>query len=274
VALLALVLLPLFYPLVDVTNWLRLAATRNDTGGPAEANGSDAALRRLFATYAVETALIGLLVCALGAIAGPYSRGRERRMSSRRSPRRSCPATTGRRHASTLFAVCVFAAALSTTSALLAAGLCTLRYDLLSPLRAGAASGDAAAGEAIARRRTLVVGLAGLAAAFITAADRVVADSNRLRERRTSRARVRTLLRAALFCAACARSHRRRRARRPSSSGPGWAMAIIAVGFGTAVATAAGFLATGVDAWLWSAAPAALVSGFALFAIGRAASLR
>ena len=32
VALLALGLLPLFYPFVDVTNWLRLAAARKDVG--------------------------------------------------------------------------------------------------------------------------------------------------------------------------------------------------------------------------------------------------
>jgi len=54
----------------------------------------------------------------------------------------------------------------------------------------------------------------------------------------------------------------------------GWALAILVVGFGAAVAAVAGYLVTGVDAWLWSAAPAALGSGFALFAIGRAASSR
>ena len=36
VALFALCLLPLFYPLIDVTNWLRLAATRKDIGSESE----------------------------------------------------------------------------------------------------------------------------------------------------------------------------------------------------------------------------------------------
>ena len=73
--------------------------------------------------------------------------------------------------ASALLAICVFAAALSTTSALLAAGLCTLRYDVLAPRRPGATSGDsaAAASEATATRRALVAGLALLAVAFAVA---------------------------------------------------------------------------------------------------------
>jgi hypothetical protein len=47
VALLALCLLPLSYPLVDVTNWLRLAASRKDVG--VESEDSAAALRGFFA---------------------------------------------------------------------------------------------------------------------------------------------------------------------------------------------------------------------------------
>ena len=54
----------------------------------------------------------------------------------------------------------------------------------------------------------------------------------------------------------------------------GWALAILVAGFGAGVAAVAGYLVTGVDAWLWSAAPAALGSGFALFAVGRVASSR
>ena len=55
---------------------------------------------------------------------------------------------------------------------------------------------------------------------------------------------------------------------------PAWAVAILVVGFGAGVAAVAGYLVTGVDAWIWSAAPAALGSGFALLAVGRAASSR
>ena len=270
VALLALGLLPLFYPLVDVTNWLRLAAIRKDVG--VEADGNAAALRGVFAIYAAETTLIGLLVCAFGAIAGVALAPQGatdvvEAFAARFVPTDNLVAGI----ASALLAICVFAAALSTTSALLAAGLCTLRYDVLAPRRPGATSGDsaAAASEATATRRALVAGLALLAVAFAVACTslRIGSASSMLP------VLVPTLCCAQLSFAPLVLGPIVARARGGDGTvSPGWAVAILAISFGTGVAAVGRYLVSGVDAWLWSAAPATLGSGFALFAIGRAAS--
>ena len=128
-------------------------------------------MRGVFAIYAVETTLVGLLVCAFGAIAGAVLAPQGTTDVLEAFAARLV--STDNRVAgiaSVLFAICVLAAALSTTSALVAAGLCTLRYDVLALLRPVAAPGDAAAAsEATATRRALVAGLAGLAVAFAAA---------------------------------------------------------------------------------------------------------
>ena len=68
--LLALCLLPLFYPLVDVAHWQRLAALAKglDARG-AEPGRRAAAVRGVFAICAAESALVWLFLCLLGAIA-------------------------------------------------------------------------------------------------------------------------------------------------------------------------------------------------------------
>ncbi len=275
VALLALGLLPLFYPIVDVTNWLRLAAARKDVG--VEADGNAGALRGVFAIYAVETTLIGLLVYAFGAIAGVVFAPHATTDGVEAFAARLL--STGNwvaGIASVLLAICVLAAALSTTSALVAAGLCTLRYDVLALPRSVAPPGDSvAASEATATRRALVACLAGLAVAFATAGAIAWMSPRIGFATGVLPALVSTLCCAQLSFAPLVLGPIVARARGGHGAvSPGWAGAILAVGFGTGVAAVAGYLATGVDAWLWSAAPAALGSGFVLFGIGRAASPR
>ena len=95
VGLIALCLLPLFYPLVDVTNWQRLAAARKGmSSSGVEPGRRSAMLRGLFTTYAVESSLMWLFVCMLGAIAGSRSKHRAARTSCRCSLRNSSPRTT------------------------------------------------------------------------------------------------------------------------------------------------------------------------------------
>lgn len=273
-ALLALILVPLFYPLVDVTNWLRLAAARKDVG--IEPEESAAALRGVFAVYASETTLVGLVVCAFGAIAGVVFAPQgttdvvEALAAQLVSPDNGVAGV-----ASALLAMCILAATLSTTSALLAAGLCTLRYDVLAPVRPAATRDPATASEATARQRTLVAGVAGLAVAFATAAAVVSASFRIGAAGGFVIALVSMLCCAQLAFAPLVLGPIVARARGGHGAvSAGWALAILVIGFGAGVAAVAGHLATGVDAWLWSAAPAALGSGFALFAIGRAAPSR
>jgi hypothetical protein len=272
VAVLALGVLPLFYPLVDVTNWLRLSAARKGVGVEADCN--TAALRGVFAIYAVETTLIGLLIWAFGAIAGvvfpPHGAtdGAEA-FAARLVSTDNWAAGI----ASVLLAICVLAAALSTTGALVAAGLCTLRYDVLAPLRPVAAPGHSAApSEATATRRALIAGIAGLAVALATAGAIAWTSSRIGFASGVLFALVSTLCCAQLSFAPLVLGPIVAHARGGHGAvSPGWAVAILAVGFGAGVAAVAGYLVTGVDAWLWSAAPAALGSGFVLFGIGRAA---
>jgi hypothetical protein len=70
IGLLALCLLPLVYPLVDVASWQNLAAAAHDLGERALDPGRRAAaLRATFRTCAAESALAALLLCLFGAIA-------------------------------------------------------------------------------------------------------------------------------------------------------------------------------------------------------------
>src|SRR5437867_1988079 len=62
VALAALVLLPLFHPLVDMTNWQRIAVFAKDTAA-LEPSQQRAAFRGIVRIYAVETPLMSLFMC-------------------------------------------------------------------------------------------------------------------------------------------------------------------------------------------------------------------
>src|SRR5204863_2280413 len=114
--------------------------------------------------YALETTLVGLLVCAFGAIAGVViaPEGTTDVVAALASGLVSSDNRVAG-FASVLFAIFVLSATLSTMSGLLAAGLCTLRFDVLGPGPGVATTRDpAAASEATARQRTLIAGLAGL----------------------------------------------------------------------------------------------------------------
>src|SRR4029450_2104603 len=65
--LVALLLLPLFYPLVDITNWQRMAAFEQNADGKLASTWQPAALRRIFGIYAFETALVWLFMWMFGA---------------------------------------------------------------------------------------------------------------------------------------------------------------------------------------------------------------
>ena len=272
--LLALGLLPLFQPLCDVTNWLRLAAARKDGGGSAAERSAE--LRGVLRTYAVETSLLWLVICMFGAIAAVA-------VATQDGGADAVQAFVARLVSGneavtavvlSLLLICVFAFALSTMGALLSASLCTIRYDLFSPLRPLTSARPAASEEAAARRRTLAAG-SGLSLAFVVAF--CVAEAS-LRTSLDSG----TLL-AVLFALCCAQLSFTPLVLGPmvgrgrSGSGtvsPGWALAILGCGPASGIAAVAMYLTRGVEAWLWSAVPVCLGSGLLLFAIARAASRR
>ena len=275
VGLIALCLLPLFYPLVDVTNWQRLAAARKGMSSSAgEPGRRSAVLRGVFRIYAVESALVWLSMCMLGAIA----------VIAIETPGGAdvlqvivAPLISGDNDVAVvalpLLLICVFAVALSTMSALFSASLCTIRYDLLAALWPELAPGEGQSStEATARRRTLVAG-GGIGLAVAAAFG--VADAA-LQISFTSS----TFL-ALLFAFCCAQLSFAPLVLGPivgrtrgnfGTVSPGWALVILGFGAASGVAAVTVYLATGTEAWLWSAVPACLGSGLVLFAIARAAS--
>ena len=274
VGLIALCLLPLFYPLVDVTNWQRLAAARKDMSSSVEPDRRSAVLRGVFRTYAVESSLMWLFMCMLGAIAvmaiETQGGADVLQVFVAQLISEDNEVTVV---ALPLLLICVFAVALSTMSALFSASLCTIRYDMLAALWPELAPGQGQASkEATATRRTLVAG-GGLGLAV--AAAFCVADAS-LQISFTSS----TFL-ALLFAFCCAQL-----SFAPLVLGPivgrtrggfgtvssGWALVILGSGAASGVAAVTVYVATGTEAWLWTAVPACLGSGLVLFAIARAAS--
>lgn len=282
-ALLAIALLALCYPLVDVTNWIRLAALRKTAAGdpPAE----HATMRNVFAIYAIESALMGLFVCALGAIAGVALTPSGGEFAHAFAVRLAAADNAIEAIASMLLAICALAAALTTITALLAAGLVTLHDDVLARIGPSATPAEPSmTGVVTLRRRTLVAALVALGMAL------VVAGTLAWTSLRDELATVTLSALLSVLCAvqislaplvvgalvAHARSGHEGVTRNSGQRmmTPGWAVATLASGAGSAVAAVITGFATGTETWLWWAVPASLGAGLVAYALGRAAAPR
>jgi hypothetical protein len=268
VGLAALVLLPLFHPLVDMANWQRIAVFAKDAGA-LEPSRRPAAFRGIVRIYAVETPLMSLFMCMFGVIAvvtmaipdgANAVAGFLRELAAEQN------ALAGA--ALSLLLLSVFAIALSTMSSLFSASLCTVRYDVLPTVWPELASAKGGAGEAT--RRTIIAG-GGLYVAT-TIAGLFIADAY-LKMSYTSSAFL-----ALLFAFSCAQLAfvplllgpligRTRDGFRTVSSA--WALVILACGAAAGPIAVAIYLATGSEPWLWAAVPACLASGLLLFILAR-----
>jgi hypothetical protein len=270
-ALAALFLLPLFGQIVDVTNWQRIAVFEKDR----DPNDPDlgkrlAAFRRMWMSYAIETPLMWLFLCAFGAVAvistatpdGAYVM---RDFVGQLASQENFVAAS----ALSLLLLAVLAMALSTMSPLLSASLCVVRYDVMPAIWPEPAPGEMpAAREADARRRIIAVG--GGFCAIIAA---VVAGAEYFRVEITG-----TDFLALLFgCSSVQLAFVPlvlgpligRANGAGGSVGAGWAMAIVGFGAAVGVGAVAAYLATGAEAWLWAAVPACLATGGVLFTVAR-----
>ncbi|TMH25334.1 MAG: hypothetical protein E6H66_26215 [Betaproteobacteria bacterium] len=275
VGLVALGLLPLFYPLTDITNWLRLAATQKETAR-VEPRQRSAVLRGVFGIYAAETSLMLLFMCMFGAIAATAVATK----AGSDIPKAFVAQLIAADNAAsvvtlTLFLICVFMVALSTMSAMFTACLSTVRYDVLETLWPELAPGNAQAStESTARHRSLIASVALVLAA---ATAFCIADTFSQIDFTGSTF---VALLSALCCAQLSFAPLILGAilgRKPGgvrSVSPRWAMIILVSGAVTGVAAVVIYLVTGVEAWLWSASPACLGSGGVLFIIARATSRR
>jgi hypothetical protein len=267
-ALAALFLAPLFGQITDITNWQRMAAFEkdrdpNDPDDPARW----VAFRRCWTTYAVESPLVWLFVCAFGALAvvstaTPDGTDVGAFLGQLASQENFVAAI-----ALPLLLVGVLAMATSTMSSLVSASLWTIRYDVLaalSPQRAPGAARDA--DEVKARRLTVLAG-GGLFAVVVAA---VLVAAEHLHASFTSNG-----ILALLFAFGCIQlafvplvlGPLIGRTRGAGTVGPAWALVILGTGSAVGVGAVAVYLATGQESWLWAAVPATLGAGGLLFAL-------
>src|SRR5215472_1275118 len=272
--LLALALFPLFYPLVDVTSWLRLAATGKDADPRVDPGRRSMQSRGVLRTCAVEVSLMWLFVCMFGAVAAIATGMSTSPTVVQAFVARLLAAGDIAVIVGPLLLVCFFAAALSTMGALFSACLATVRYDML-PLRLPESSPGKTKpfGEPAARRRTLITGgvLVLAVAALFCVADAFLPVS----------AWTSTFV-ALVFALCCTQLSfaplvigailQRKRGGFGAVSG-GWALVILGSGVASSILAVTVYFTTGAEAWLWSAAPLCLGSGVVLYFAARRRSL-
>jgi len=271
-ALAALFLLPLFYPIVDMTNWQRIAALEKDGEssdlGPCQRL---AALRRVLRIYATESPLVWLFMCMFGAIAvlataTPVGGDVMQAFMGQLASEDNLVAAA----AMSLLLVSLFAMALSTMSSAFSASLCAIRYDILPAFWPELMSRSAqAAKEAIATRRTIMA-----AGALYLVIIIVFYVADRYRQIGFASSTFLALL-FALYCAQLSfvplilgpvigRTSGGR-----GTVSPRWALVILgsssAIGLGTVIV----YIMTGNESSLWAAVPACLGSGLLLFTVAR-----
>jgi hypothetical protein len=161
--LLALALLPLLYPMVDVAGWQRIAAVEKggDTGR-AQPGRDAAALRTIFRMCVAEGPLLWLFMSLVGAIAVIAT---ETPIDAEVMPDFIAQLIEDQNEVTVvvlpLFLIAVFAIALSAMLSMFSASLCTIRFDILPQFLLEPASSNAKTDETIAIRRTVIAG-AGL----------------------------------------------------------------------------------------------------------------
>jgi hypothetical protein len=263
-SLLALALLPIFYPIVDTTNWLRIAALEIN---PARVETPDT-FARLLAMYASASALLWLLICMFGTIAvlatnTPGGADVLRSFIVRLASQQNDLADV----ALWLLLVSGIAMAALTNSAMFSAILATTRYDIIPTVWPSLASESAhSSNQALARRRAIIVssGLCvGMLIAFFLLNDHpdLSFASGRLLN-----------LQFACFCAQLAFGPL---VLGPLISGnsspvsPAWAIIVIGAGVAAGEGVIIVSLQPEHQGWLWSAIPACLGSSLSLYVIAR-----
>jgi hypothetical protein len=269
IGLVALLLLPLFHPVVDMTNWQRLAAFEKDASD-IEPSQRPAIVRGILRIYAIETPLMSLFMCMFGvvaAVAMATPGGADAIAAFIRELAAEENAMAGA--ALALLLVSVFAIALSTMSSLFSASLCTVRYDVLPafwPERAPAAAqtGEGTpTGEGTTRR--LVMAGGGLYLVMIVAGF-LIADAYLQISFASSE------FLALLFAFYCAQLSFVPLVLAPVMGGTvsaRWALVILGVSAVMGLLAVTIYVATRNESWLWAAVPACLGSGFLLFATAR-----
>jgi hypothetical protein len=265
--LLTLVLLPVFYPIVDTTNWLRITALEIDPhSGRVDTGRTPETLARVLAMYASASALVWLLISMFGTIAvlatnTPGGADVLQSFIVRLVSQQNDLADV----ASGLLLVSVIAMAVLTSSAMFSTILATIRYDIIPTVWASLAPQRAQpSNHALARRRAVIAG-SGLCVVVLTAL--FVLNDNAALSFTSGR-----FLNLQLSCL-CAQLAFGPLVLGPLISGnsaaisPAWAIAVISAGF--AVGQGVIIVNSQPEHTAWSAIPACLGSALSLYAIAR-----
>jgi hypothetical protein len=269
--LLALALLPLLYPIVDVAGWQRISAiAKNGRAGQAGPGRDAATLRGIFRMYAAEGPLLWLFMCLFGAIATIAT---ETPVDADVMPAFMAQLVEDQNEVTVvilpLFLVGVFAIALSAMMSMFSAGLCTIRFDILPRFLPEPALSRTETDETIAIRRTAIAG----AGFFLTVLISFFIADALLRVGFATSAFL-----ALLFAFCCAQLSFAPLVLAPMlrwASGdlgtvsPQWALAVMGCSAASGAAAVAIYIASGNEAWLWAAVPSCLGTGFLVFTVAR-----
>jgi hypothetical protein len=264
--LMALVLLPIFYPIVDTTNWLRIAALATDLDtARVDAARTPQAFARVLGMYAGASTLLWLLICMFGTIAvlatatpagGDVLPSFVMRLASQQNDAADA--------ASWLLLVSVIAMAVLTMSAMFSATLATIRYDIVTAVWPNLAWDVVRpSDQALADRRAVIAG-GGLCFAMLVALIFLIDDPDNFISGRFLG------LQLACFCAQLAFSPLVLGpliGGKPAAISPSWAIAVLAAGVAAGQSVLIFSLQAEHKAWLWAAVPACLGSGLSLYAV-------
>ncbi len=264
--LLALILLPLLYPIVDTTNWLRLTALEIDQRS-ASADGADMETSaRVLAMYAGATALVWLLICMFGAIATLATGTPDGADILGSFITRLVAQQTGFTDAASWLLLASLAAmAVLTGAAMFSAISATLRFDVVPVVWPSLAVDEAKpSGEATARRRAVMAG-GGFCALMLVGLSMLNGNGGL-----SFTSGWFLSLQVAFLCMQLAfvplvvgpltRGN-------SAAISPDWAIAVIAAGLVAGQGMIIASMQTGHEAWLWSAIPACLGAGASLYAV-------
>lgn len=243
-ALIALALLPLFYPLADSVNWQRLAAAeRSQSKDGKRWRGG---LRSFMRIYALESALLWIFMAAFGAIAVAATGipADAKAMQSFMQQLVGGDNPLGGMVLSLLM-VTVFAIALPALSAAFSAALCTIGYDLMPAKRQSESKSPRLFFLAV----IVALGLADVAIRMDAAGTTFLALVFALGSP--------VLAFAPLILGPAS-------GKRISAD---QALVVLGLGAACTVGGIVGYAATGSDAWLWASVPACLAASGIAFAI-------
>ena len=254
--LMALVLLAIFYPIVDTTNWLRIAALPTDGGQTPEA------FARVLGMYAGASALLWLMICMFGTIAGlatglPDGGGIPQSFIGWLASQQNNVADA----ASGLLLVSLIAMAVVTMSAMFSATLATIRYDLIPAVSPSLVQPS---DQALARRRAVTAG-GGLCVAMLI----ILSLLNDYLDPNFAGARF-VNLQLACFCAQLAFAPLVVGPMILGNAGvvsPAWAIAVLGAGVAAGQGLVIVSLQPEYKTWLWAAIPACLGVGWSLYAV-------